>query len=43
MAGAPAAETAGCVDGGILTMATRKLKLWQGKIDTEVEAAQHHA
>jgi pimeloyl-ACP methyl ester carboxylesterase len=41
VAGAPAAETAGCGDGGILTMATRKLKLWQGKIDTEVEIAGH--
>lgn len=41
MAGAAAAEASRRGNGGVLTMAPRKLKLWQGKIDTEVEIAGH--
>jgi pimeloyl-ACP methyl ester carboxylesterase len=41
VAGAPASEAAGCGDGGVLTMPARQLKLWQDKIDTEVEIAGH--
>jgi pimeloyl-ACP methyl ester carboxylesterase len=41
VAAASAAETAGCGHGGVLTMPRHKLKLWQGKIDTEVESFGH--
>jgi pimeloyl-ACP methyl ester carboxylesterase len=41
VAATPAAKASGRGNGGVLTMPARKLKLWQGKIETEIEVTGH--